>query len=54
MYISIMKKYHNRIQVILPDAMLEKFNKEAKRQSRSISNLARKYIVEGLTKDETK
>lgn len=45
-----MKK--NRIQVILPDAMVDKFDNEAKKQKRSKSNLARKYIVEGLTKDE--
>lgn len=49
-----MKKYKNRIQVILPDAMIDEFNKQAKEQSRSISNLARKYIVDGLTKDKSK
>jgi len=42
----------NRIQVILPDGIVEKFDKEAKNQKRSKSNLARKYIVEGLTKDD--
>lgn len=44
----------NRIQVILPDGIVEKFDKEAKKQQRGHSNLARKYIVEGLLKDETK
>lgn len=41
----------NRIQVILPDGVVDKFHKEAKKQKRSSSNLARKYIVEGLSKD---
>lgn len=43
----------NRVQVILPDAIVEKFEKEAKKQRRSKSNLARLYIVEGLTKDNS-
>lgn len=47
-----MKK--NKIQVILPDALIEKFDKQAKKQSRSYSNLARLYIVDGLLKDEGK
>lgn len=42
----------NRIQVVLPDGMVEKFSNEAKKQKRSKSNLARKYIVDGLQKDE--
>lgn len=42
----------NRIQVILPDALVEKFTKEAKKQGRSHSNLARIFIVEGLVKLE--
>ena len=41
----------NRIQVILPDALVEKFEKEAKNQNRTHSNLARLYIVDGLQKD---
>lgn len=44
----------NRIQVILPDALVEKFAKEAKKQNRSHSNLARIYIVDGLSRDEEK
>lgn len=47
-----MKK--NKIQVILPDALIEKFDRQAKQQSRSYSNLARLYIVDGLLKDEVK
>lgn len=43
-----MKK--SRIQVILPDVIVESFDKEAKKQGRSKSNLARKYIIEGLAK----
>lgn len=42
----------NRIQVILPDGIVEKFDTQAKKQRRSKSNLARKYIVDGLIKDE--
>lgn len=42
----------NRIQVILPDELVEKFTKEAKKQNRSHSNLARIYIVDGLKRDE--
>lgn len=41
----------NRIQVILPDALIDKFVKEAEKQKRTISNLGRKYVVEGLLKD---
>lgn len=41
-----------RIQVILPEVAVEKFEKQAKQQRRSESNLARKYIIEGLSKDE--
>lgn len=44
----------NRIQVVLPDALIEKFEKEAKKQHRTYSNLARLYIVDGLLKDEQK
>lgn len=40
----------NRVQVILPDAIVDKFEKEAKKQGRSKSNLARIYIVDGLAK----
>lgn len=47
-----MKK--NKIQVILPDALIDKFDAQAKKQSRSFSNLARLYIVEGLLKDEAR
>lgn len=41
----------NRLQVVLPDDLVEKFDREAKKQGRSRSNLIRKYIVDGLTKD---
>lgn len=41
-----MKK--NRIQVILPDAIVDKFEKEAIKQSRSKSNLAGRFIIDGL------
>lgn len=44
----------NRLQVILPDALVEKFVKEAEKQKRSHSNLARLYIVDGLLKDQCK
>lgn len=44
----------NRLQVVLPDALVEKFDREAKKQGRSRSNLIRKYIVDGLLKDEQK
>lgn len=50
-----MKK--SRIQVVLPDAIVETFEKEAKKQSRSKSNLAGRFIIEGLAKlsnDESK
>lgn len=43
-----MKK--SRIQVILPDAIVEKFEEEAKKQNRSKSNLAGRFIIEGLAK----
>lgn len=43
-----MKK--NRIQVILPDAIVDKFEKEAVKQNRSKSNLAGRLIIEGLSK----
>lgn len=45
---------NNRVQAILPDYAVEKFDKQAQKQKRSRSNLARKYIIEGLTKDEDK
>jgi len=41
-----------KIQVILTDAELELFKNQAKRQGRSESNLGRKYLMEGLSKDE--
>lgn len=44
----------NRVQVILPDFAVVKFEEQAKKQKRSESNLARKYILEGLNKDEEK
>lgn len=47
-----MKK--NRIQVVLPDTALEKFQKQMEKQGRTESNLGRKYIIEGLNKDEEK
>lgn len=43
-----------RIQVILPEAGLEKFEAQAKKQGRTYSNFARKLILEGLTKEEQK
>lgn len=43
-----------RVQVILPEVAVERFEKQAKKQGRSDSNLARKYIIEGLSKDEDK
>jgi hypothetical protein len=46
-----MKK--NRIQVILSDEGIEKFKAQVKKQGRSESNLARKYITEGISKDES-
>lgn len=42
----------NKIQVVLDDGTLIEFKKQAKKQSRSESNLARKYIVEGLNRDK--
>lgn len=42
----------NRIQVILPDGVMEKFVKQAKKHNRPKSNLARLYILQGLAKDE--
>jgi len=45
-----MKK--NKIQAILPDALIDKFDAEAKKQGRSHSNLARLYIVRGLQEDD--
>lgn len=47
-----MKK--NKIQAVLPDAAIEKFEKQAKKQKRSESNLAMKYIMEGLARDTEK
>lgn len=44
----------NKIQVILDDSTLEKFEKEAKKQKRPKSNLIRKYVIEGLSRDEDK
>jgi len=44
----------NKIQVTLPDASVEKFDAQAKKQGRSYSNLAKKYIIQGLIKDEEK
>lgn len=41
-----MKK--NRIQVILPDAIVDDFAIEAEKQNRTYSGLARKLIVDGL------
>lgn len=43
-----MKK--SRIQVILPDAIVETFEKEAKKQNRSKSNLAGRFIIDGLAR----
>lgn len=43
----------NKIQVILGDPeLIQLFEKQAKKQARSESNLACKYIIAGLTKDE--
>jgi hypothetical protein len=43
-----------RVQIILPEAAVEKFEKQAKKQGRSESNLGRKYLMEGLAKDDEK
>jgi hypothetical protein len=37
-----------RISIVVPDGTIEKLNAEAKRQDRSQSNLARKFILDGL------
>ena len=42
----------NKLQVILPDEAIPRFTKQTKKQNRSESNLARIYILEGLTRDE--
>lgn len=43
-----------RLQVVLPNGIADKFDNEVKKQGRTASNLARKYIVDGLSKDEQK
>ena len=43
-----------RVQCILSDEHLEKLILRAKKEGRSMSDLARKYIIEGLTNDEEK
>lgn len=45
-------KKKNKIQVTLPDEYVEKFDAQVKAQGRNESNLARKYIIEGLKRDE--
>ncbi len=47
-----MKK--NRIQVILDDGTLDEFKKEAKKQNRTESALARNYIINGISNDKLK
>lgn len=45
---------NNKLQFILDYTTLDKFEKEAIKQNRSKSNLIRKYVMEGLIKDEEK
>lgn len=47
-----MKK--NRVQAVLPDDAVVRFEKQAALQGRTESNLARIYIMDGLKKDEDK
>lgn len=44
----------NKIQVILPDALIEKFVKAAQKQGRSNSNFARLCIVDWLQREDQK
>lgn len=44
----------NKIQVVLPDVLIEKFVKAAQKQNRSHSNLARLCIVDWLQREEQK
>lgn len=44
----------NKIQVVLPDFLIEKFIKAAKKHQRSHSNLARLAIVDWLQREEQK
>lgn len=37
-----------RITIVVPDGTILKLNEEASRQDRSQSNLARKFILDGL------
>lgn len=41
-----------RLQVVLPDSIQDDFYKEAESQGRTASNLARNYIITGLSKDK--
>ena len=41
-----------RVQAVLPESIIDKFVKLAKKQGRSESNLVKKYIIEGLARDE--
>lgn len=41
-----------RLQVVLPDSIQEDFYKEAQIQGRTASNLARNYIINGLSRDK--
>lgn len=38
-----------RITIVVPDGTRKKLNDEAKAQGRSKSNLARKYVLDGLS-----
>lgn len=41
----------NKIQALVPKEIFEKFGALAKKQGRSKSNLAKKYITEGIAND---
>lgn len=41
-----------RVQGILDDETLDRFKRQAKKQGRSESNLVRKYVKEGILRDE--
>jgi len=45
-YYCVMKS--NKVQITLTSDLMDKFEKEAIKQKRSKSNLAKKYIAEGM------
>jgi hypothetical protein len=49
-----MTEENKKEQIVLSSEESARLAKEAKRQSRSKSNLGRLYILEGLKKDEAK